>query len=137
MTVRSIRVSDRLAEEIRGEAEVRSQSWSATATELLDEAIRMRRAPGIVFADGPVGRRAVIAGSGIDVWEVVAGWREVDENFGRLRAGYPQLTETQLRAALSYHALFPEEIDARLDHEGRWTHERVRSELPFAAIRSD
>ncbi len=131
-TTRDVRVSDRLDEEIRREAEVRGKSWSATTEELLEEAIRMRRAPGVVFVDGSVGRRAVIAGSGLDVWEVVAGWRAVAEDFGRLRAGYPQLTEAQLRAALFYYSLYPEEVGARLEREGRWTMERVRGELPFA-----
>lgn len=130
---RGVRVSDRLDDEIRREAEVRGKSWSATMQELLDEAIRMRRAPGVVFADGPSGRRAVIAGSGLDVWEVVASWRSMDQDLGRLRAGYPWLTEPQLRAALSYYRLYPAEIDARLEREASWTPERVRRELPFAA----
>lgn len=129
---RGVRVPDRLDREIRQEAEVRGKSWSATTQELLDEAIRMRRAPGVGFADGPAGRRAVIAGSGLDVWEVIAAWRAMDEDFGRLRAGYPSLTEPQLRAALSYYRLYPEEIDARLQRERSWTPERLRRELPFA-----
>lgn len=91
----------------------------------------MRRVPGIFFADGPAGRRAVIAGSGIDVWEVVASWRAMGEDFERLRAGYPSLGEPQLRAALSYYRLFPREIDARLERERSWTPERLRRELPF------
>ena len=54
---RGIRVSEPLAADIEREARRRQRSWSAIAAELLDEAIRMRRAPGIVFADGPAGRR--------------------------------------------------------------------------------
>lgn len=92
----------------------------------------MRRAPGVVFADGPAGRRAVIAGSGLDVWEVISAWRAMAEDFGRLRAGYPWLNEPQLRGALSYYRLYPEEVDARLERERSWTAERVRDELPFA-----
>lgn len=131
-TARGVRVSERLDREIRREAAERGKTWSATTQELLDEAIRMRRAPGVVFADGPAGRRAVVAGSGLDVWEVIASWRSVAEDFGRLRASYPWLTEPQLRAALSYYRLFPEEIDARLERERSWTQERLRRELPFA-----
>lgn len=134
---RGVRVSDQLDREIRHEAEVRGKSWSATTQELLDEAIRMRRAPGVVFADGPAGRRAVIAGSGLDVWEVIATWQAVAEDFGHLRASYPWLTEPQLRAALSYYRLFPEEIDARLERERSWTPERVHRELPFATPRGE
>lgn len=129
---RGVRVPEPLDREIRREAELRGKSWSATTQDLLDEAIRMRRAPGVGFADGPAGRRAVIAGSGLDVWEVVASWRAMDEDFKRLRAGYPWLTEPQLRAALSYYRLYPLEIDERLERERSWTPERVRRELPFA-----
>lgn len=92
----------------------------------------MRRAPGILFADGPAGRRAVIAGTGLDVWEVIAAWQAVDEDLERLRAGYTWLTEQQLRAALSYYRLYPGAIDARLERERSWTPEKVRRELPFA-----
>lgn len=92
----------------------------------------MQRAPGITFMDGVTGRRAVVAGSGIDVWEVVASWRAGGESFGGLREGYPHLTEFQLRSALGYYRLFPEEIDDRLVRERAWTPERVRREFPFA-----
>lgn len=111
---------------------MRGKTWSATTQELIEEAIRARRAPGIVFVDGPMGRRAAIAGSGLDVWEVVAAWQAMDEDFMRLRGGYPWLTEPQLRAALSYYKLYPEEVDQRLERERGWTAERVRRELPFA-----
>jgi uncharacterized protein (DUF433 family) len=129
---RGVRVSEGLDREIRHEAKLRGKSWSATTQELLDEAIRMRRAPGVVFAEGPVGRRAVIAGTGLDVWEVIASWRAMGEDFSRLRAGYPWLSEPQLRGALSYYRLYPREIDERLEREEGWTPERIRRELPFA-----
>lgn len=116
---------------------MRGKTWSATTRELLDEAIRLRRAPGILFADGPAGRRAVIAGSGLDVWEVIVAWQAADEDFERLRAGYTWLTEPQLRAALSYYRHYPEEINARLERERSWTPERVRRELPFATPPSE
>ena len=37
---------------------------------MLIEAVKMRRCPGVTFADGPTGRRAKIAGTGIDIWEL-------------------------------------------------------------------
>jgi uncharacterized protein (DUF433 family) len=101
--------------------------------DLLTEAIKMRRAPGVVFADGPAGRRAVVAGSGLDVWEVVAAWQACDQERARLRESLPWMTEAQIRAALAYYELYPEEIDSRLERERQWTPERVRRELPFSA----
>ncbi len=132
---RGIRLEEDIEREIAREAEARGVSWSAATAELLAEAIRMRRAPGILFADGPGGRRAVVAGTGLDVWEVIATWREVGEDHELLRRAYSWLGEAQLRAALGYYALYPAEIDARLEREARWTRERVARELPFARPR--
>lgn len=133
---RGLRVPEDLQREIEHEMERRGITWSAAATELLRESVRMRRAPGIVFADGPAGRRAVVAGTGLDVWEVVASWREAGEDYAVLREEYDWLTEPQLRAALGYYELYPGEIEARLEREERWTPERVRRELPFSRPRA-
>jgi uncharacterized protein (DUF433 family) len=90
------------------------------------EAARIRRAPGILFVDGPTGRRAVVGGSGLDVWELIAAWLEGGRDFGDLRRNYHLLTDAQLRSALRYYELYPEEIDERLERERRWTSEAIR-----------
>lgn len=69
---RGLRLPEDLEREIERERERRGTSFSAAVVELLRESVRMRRVPGIVFADGPSGRRAVVAGTGLDVWEIVA-----------------------------------------------------------------
>jgi uncharacterized protein (DUF433 family) len=112
-----------LDREIAREAESRGQTWETATTDLLTEAVRMRRAPGILFADGPTGRRAVVAGSGLDVWEMISAWQEGGRDFEDLRRNYEWLTEAQLRSALQYYELYPEEIDARLERERRCTPE--------------
>lgn len=95
----------------------------------------MLRVPGITFADGPAGRRAVVAGTGLDVWEVIAAWQASNSSDEALRQCYPWLTEPQLRAALAYYELFPMEIDMRLERETQWTPEKVWRALPFAEPR--
>ncbi len=132
---KGIRISDELDDAIARESKTRGKSWSAVTAELLEEAIRMRRAPGILFTDGPTGRRAVVAGTGLDVWEVIATWRAIEPDEGLLRQSYPWLNEPQLRGALAYYELYPEEIDSRLEIEDRWTPEAVHRELPFARPR--
>lgn len=92
----------------------------------------MRHAPGVFFVDGPAGRRAALAGTGLDVWEIIATWRACGQDFDQLRGSYGWLTEPQLRAALTYYDLYPQEIDARLEREAEWTRERVERELHFA-----
>ena len=109
--------------------------WSTMVVELVDEALRMRRAPGVVFADGPVGRRPVIAGTGLDVWELIAAWQEVGRDYRRLRAAYDWLTEPQIRAALSYYEAYPEEIDQRLERERALTPDESQAEFPFIRAR--
>jgi len=134
---RGLRLPIDLEQEIAREAEARGKSWSAATQELLSEGVRMRRAPGIVFADGPSGRRAVVAGSGLDVWEVVRAWKEARQEFAALRRELPWLAEPQLRAALAYYQLYPQEIDARLAREDAWTPEKLRREHPALAPVSD
>lgn len=129
---KGIRISEELDQAITYESQVRGKSWSMVTSELLEEGIRMRRAPGIFFADGPTGRRAVLSGTGLDVWEVIATWQEGGRNFEKLQRNYPWLTEAQLSAALGYYELYPSEIDARLEREAQWTPERVWQEFPFS-----
>lgn len=77
--------------------------------------------PGIVFRDGPAGRRAALAG-GPDVWEVmetVKGTGLAGDEAVRATAEWGALTQAQVRAAVRYYADFQEEIDQRiaLGHE--------------------
>jgi uncharacterized protein (DUF433 family) len=102
---RGLRLPEELQDEIEREMRLRGATFSEVATSLLREAVRMRRVPGIVFMDGPVGRRASIAGTGLDVWEVIATFKSVEEDRERLKASYGWLSEGQLSAALAYNGL--------------------------------
>lgn len=130
----SLRVPEPLDAEINQELRRRGiREWSAGALTLLDEAVRTSRAPGIVFVDGVGSRRAAVAFSGLEVWEIVAVWKEGGERWDELRAAYPELGEPQLRAALNYYRLYPAEVDERLELEASWTPERLAAELPFTS----
>lgn len=101
---------------LKSEAAARGASSSALAEELIDEGLRTRRHPLIVFRDGPTGRRAGITG-GPDVWEVAAGIIDGDvpanERRGRAVEVFG-LSPRQVDAALGYYAEFTEEIDAAI-----------------------
>jgi uncharacterized protein (DUF433 family) len=128
----SLRVPEALEREIKRELARRgSREWSAGVLSLLDEAIRMSRAPGVVFVDARDGRRAAVAFSGLEVWEIIRFWKARNGNWEVFRSEFEEFTEAQLRAALNYYALYPEEIDARLEREEYWTPERVAAEMPF------
>jgi uncharacterized protein (DUF433 family) len=131
-----LRLPEDVRKEIEREQQMRGTTFSAAAVSLLREAIRMRRVPGIHFVEGVgVSRRAAVAGTGLEVWEIVRTYKEVGEDYGELRKSYPWLSEPQLRAALSYYELYPDEIETRLKLEESWTPERVKREMPFTVPR--
>ncbi len=84
----SLRIPQEAREVILEAVRRTGRNFSSVANEMLLEAARMRRIPGIVFADGPTGRRARIAGTGLDVFEVVRAFREVDQSWERLRTAF-------------------------------------------------
>jgi len=130
---KSLRIPKDLVHAIEDLAEASGQDFSAVANELLDEAIQMRRCPGIVFADGPAGRRARVAGTGLDVWEIIATYRSVDRKPDRLKQAYPWLSDVQIRAALGYAAAYPKEIDRSIARNERWSKERLLRQHPSLA----
>ncbi len=121
---------ERLAQAIAETADAVGRDFTSVATELLSEAVAMRQCPGIAFMDGATGRRAIVAGTGIDVWEVVDAYEHLNRNFADLRESFSHLTEPQLRAALGYAVRYPDEIRRRVADNEAWTPERLASELP-------
>ena len=76
----------------------------------------MAEHPGVLFKDGPTGRRAALA-LGPDIWEVVTAAREVQERGEAAVAVVAELLNLhadRVRTALRYYATFPEEIDAEV-----------------------
>lgn len=130
---KSLRIADEIVKAIKESAEASDRDFSSVANELLAEAVKMRRCPGILFADGPSGRRARIAGTGLDVWEVIATYKSLDRDFERLRRAYHWLSQPQLRAALGYYASYPEEIERHIARNEAWTKERLAERYPSLA----
>lgn len=85
------------------------RSVADVAQQLLDEGLRMRRCPGIYFADEASGRTAKIAGTGLAVWEVLADFVK-HEDQKALRKAFGHLSPAQLSAALMYYRRYPDEI---------------------------
>lgn len=131
---KSLRMPDEVAKSIEEVAEASNRDFSSVANELLAEAVKMRRCPGILFADGPSGRRARIAGTGLDVWEVIATYGSLDRDGERLRRAYPWLSEPQLRAALGYYATYPGEVERQIARNEAWTKARLAERYPSLAL---
>ena len=128
---KSIRLPEEAVKEIEALASDSGRDFSGIARDLLIEAVKMRRCPGITFADGPTGRRARIAGTGIDIWEFIATFAGLDENYDKLKETYHWLSDQQIRSALSYYALYPDEIDERISRNEDTTREQVIKRFPF------
>jgi hypothetical protein len=69
---KSLRIPRETFDDIEKIASETGREFSAIAKDLLAEAVKMRRCPGIVFVNGVRGRKAKIAGTGLDVWEIIA-----------------------------------------------------------------
>ncbi len=99
---KSMRLPEELINELKSITRESGKDFSTVTNELLQEAIKMRRCPGIVFTEGVSGCRARIAGTGIEVWEVIANYKSVDNDLRRLRKTYQWLTEQQFRSIIGY-----------------------------------
>src|SRR5579871_1816792 len=94
----------------------------------LSEEEKMRMVPGIIYEDGAIGRRAHVVGSGLDVFEVITTYVNTAKDEQRIIEGYRDwLTPEQVKAALEFYRLFPEEIDERLALEAAGSPDRVRA----------
>ena len=120
----SLRLTPEILGEIRSLATRIERPASYVVSTLIEESLRQRRCPGILFAEGPTGRRATLAGSGIDVWEVVRVFKACGEDLQALARAFPQLSRRQLEAALHYYRCYPQEVEDRLAQE-----ERAEAEL--------
>jgi hypothetical protein len=122
-TPRSIRFDDRVSERLTSYvASHPGWSGSSAANRFVDEALRMEDHPGVIFRDGPTGRRAVLIG-GPDVREVIRAVKSARASEPDLdaqdivslvsaNAGVPaRLVDTAIR----YWAAYPDEIDAWID----------------------
>src|SRR4029077_16126903 len=113
----SIRFSPSLLARLRQRANaVTSASDAGLAQRLIDEGLRMADHPGVVFKDGPSGRRAALA-YGPDIWEIIKFLREVDE---RGPAALDAAAEvfaadaSRIAPAVGYYADYQDEIDAEI-----------------------
>jgi hypothetical protein len=76
----------------------------------------MQEFSGIVFRNGPTGRRAALVG-GPDVWELIftlKSGKACGEEAITATAELLKLTDSQVRTAVRYYGAFPDEIDRRI-----------------------
>jgi hypothetical protein len=117
----SFRLPEELLARIDEEASERGTTATALVTTLLDEGLKTRRFPGIIYRDGLAGRRAAVLG-GPGVWEIVRAIKSApgrgEQRLRRLAVelGLPR---SMVAAALEFYTAFPAEIDARIAADER------------------
>jgi hypothetical protein len=107
------RFSAPVVERLRERARRRGDSQKRLAERYIDEGLRMEDHPGIVFREGPMGRRAGLA-SGPDVWEIVGALKRHPrrgQTAIRELGDALALSEGQIRAALDYYGDYPDEVE--------------------------
>jgi len=112
----SMRLSSALLSRLETAAGRRGETKTRVAERLIQEGLVMDDHPGVVFRDGPAGRRAALAG-GPDVWEVVEtllGTGKKGDDAIAATAEWGSLTIPQVRVAVRYYADHRDEIDARI-----------------------
>jgi len=109
--VKTLRFRRELRREIDRIARRTRRSFSEVTQDLLEEALKMRKCPGIYFHDEPAGREAKISGTGLGVWEVISVYQSGSKSAKKLKKHFHWLSEAQLKAALTYYNAWPEEID--------------------------
>ncbi|MCB0903376.1 MAG: hypothetical protein H6524_05505 [Actinobacteria bacterium] len=116
---RSVRFDDSTVDKLAVFAARRTgMSSSSAAALLVEEGLRMDAHPGVVFQDGPSGRRAVLM-AGPDVWEVIRALRDARANepdlspdeIMELVGDNADIALSDVHAALGYYGEHPEEID--------------------------
>ncbi len=105
------------------------RSVSEIAQELIEEGLRMRECPGIYFAAEPSGRTAKIGGTGLGVWEVLRDFVH-DRDAERLQRAFPQLSRSQLTAALMYYTRYPDEVGREVGANAALTSEVLEQRYP-------
>lgn len=113
----------RLRPEVEGRLEEEARRARRPKTAMLealaDEALRMRRFPGIGFTGPEHDRRAYLSGTGLEVWELMKLYQGYGEERRKLMLEAHPVTERQLEVALAYHREYPEEIDWHIRENDR------------------
>jgi uncharacterized protein (DUF433 family) len=112
----SVRVSAGTFDELERRAHERGVSRNALTERYIAEGVKMDEHPDVAFRDGALGRRAVLAGTRLDVWQVVETVRNAAGSVEEA-AEYLGLPTSRVQAAVGYYAVYRDEVDAIAERE--------------------
>jgi hypothetical protein len=128
----SLRLSRETDRFVTAEAKRTRRSKGSIVEGLAEEALKARLVPGIAFRGDDYERRAWLIGTSLDVWQVIEAYRDFEGSLDRAVAE-TDLTERQLRTALSYYERFPQDVDDFIAMNRRPLAE-LRTEFPHADV---
>ena len=107
----SLRMQPRLRAALEERSREAGEAMGALAERYIEEGLKRDGHPEIVFWDGALGRRAMLAGTRLEVWQVAETIRRHE---GSLEAAAEEVGQPlwRVRACLGYYAAFQEELDA-------------------------
>src|SRR5438093_12779648 len=112
----SIRVTTSIFEELERRAHEAAESRNALAERYIAEGVRSDEHPDITFREGALGRRAILAGTRLAVWQVMQTVRD-HGNSVDAAAEYLSLPVAKVRAAVRYYAAYRDEVDNNAERE--------------------
>lgn len=132
----TVRLEGDVLKAVQAKAARARRSRSEMVAELVRLGLDVLRYPGLTFVEGPAGLRAHVAGSGLDVWEVVMVHRAhkgaEDATLKHLR----QLSLRQLKTALAYYQDHRQEVEAILAEQARTPEEWSREVASARPVRA-
>lgn len=120
-TPTSYRIDQGLKERLASQAAAEGLTERAMLERLVAEGLDTLAHPGIVYRNGPTGRRAALA-VGPDVWEVVSALRHTEgspEQRVSILVEQFDLHPRHIRTAIDYAAVHGEEITAQVTANDR------------------
>ena len=112
----SVRVSTATFGELGRRARERGVPRNALTERYIAEGVKMDEHPGVAFREGALGRRAVLAGTRLDVWQVIETVRNSGNSVAEA-AAYLGLPASRVQGAVDYYALYRDEIDDITERE--------------------
>ena len=110
----SFRFASQVLESLHMHAAATGETMTALAERYVDEGLRRDEHPLIVFRDGAAGRRAALAGTRLDVAQVIETVLASDKSTHDA-AEYLSIPEPWVTACVRYYADYREEIDGWIE----------------------
>jgi uncharacterized protein (DUF433 family) len=106
----SLRLAETTIERLGQRARRAHMPTRTLAQRYVEEGLRMDEHPLVRFVDGAAGRRARLAGTGKDVWEVIATVRDNGNDLAATTE-YLRIPLGLVQAAVTYYGAYRDEID--------------------------